>query len=73
VASIHRYGQSPSSGRFWKVPTRVSIGARADQLKGVGHIVVRVAPGGATYSVVVVDDSTEALTVKSTYGPYDSQ
>lgn len=54
-------------------PTRVSIGARADQLKGIGHIVVRVAPGGATYSVVVVDDSTDALTVKSVYGPYDAQ
>jgi beta-lactamase superfamily II metal-dependent hydrolase len=54
-------------------PTRASIGARADQLKGVGHIVVRVAPGGSTYSVVVVNDSTDALTVKSTYGPYDAQ
>lgn len=54
-------------------PTRVSIGVRADQLKGIGHIVVRVARGGATYSVVVVDDSTDALTVKSMYGPYDAQ
>jgi hypothetical protein len=35
--------------------------------------VVRVAAGGATYSVVVVDDSTDALTVKSVHGPYKSQ
>ncbi len=38
-------------------PTRASIGARADQIKGIGHIVVRVDPGGRTYKVVVVDDS----------------
>jgi beta-lactamase superfamily II metal-dependent hydrolase len=53
-------------------PTRASIGARADQLKGIGHIVVRVADGGATYSVVVVDDSTDRLTVKSVHGPYQA-
>ena len=54
-------------------PTRASIGARADQLKGVGHIAVRVAAGGGTYSVVVVDDSTDALRVKAVHGPYDAQ
>jgi beta-lactamase superfamily II metal-dependent hydrolase len=54
-------------------PTRASIGARAGQLTGVGHIVVRVAAGGARYSVVVVDDTTDALTVKSVHGPYDAQ
>jgi hypothetical protein len=54
-------------------PTRVSIGARADQITGIGHIVVRVASGGATYRVVVVDDSTDALTVKSVLGPYEAE
>ena len=54
-------------------PTRASIGARVDQVKGIGHIVVRVAAGGATYSVVVIDDATDALTVKSVHGPYEAQ
>jgi beta-lactamase superfamily II metal-dependent hydrolase len=54
-------------------PTRLAIGARADQLAGVGHIVVRVAKGGASYRVVVADDSTESLTVKGIKGPYESQ
>jgi hypothetical protein len=54
-------------------PTKVAIGPRADQLAGVGHIVVRVAPGGATYRVVVVDDSSDALLVKSVHGPYKAQ
>jgi beta-lactamase superfamily II metal-dependent hydrolase len=54
-------------------PTRLALGARADQLAGVGHIVVRVAKGGAGYRVVVADESTESLTVKSIKGPYESQ
>jgi hypothetical protein len=54
-------------------PTRLAIGARADQLAGVGHIVVRVAKGGGSYRVVVVDNSTESLTVKGIKGPYESQ
>lgn len=54
-------------------PTRAAMGARANQIKGIGHIAVRVAPGGATYRVVVVDDSTDALTVKSVHGPYQSE
>jgi beta-lactamase superfamily II metal-dependent hydrolase len=54
-------------------PTRTSTGARADQLAGIGHIVVRVAAGGATYRVVVVDDSTDTLTVKGIKGPYTLQ
>jgi beta-lactamase superfamily II metal-dependent hydrolase len=54
-------------------PTRLALGARADQLAGVGHIVVRVATGGAGYRVVVADESTDSLTVKSIKGPYESQ
>jgi beta-lactamase superfamily II metal-dependent hydrolase len=54
-------------------PTRLALGARADQLAGVGHIVVRVAKGGVGYRVVVVDESTESLTVKGIKGPYESQ
>jgi beta-lactamase superfamily II metal-dependent hydrolase len=54
-------------------PTRLALGVRADQLAGVGHIVVRVAKGGDSYRVVVVDDSTESLMVKGIKGPYESQ
>jgi beta-lactamase superfamily II metal-dependent hydrolase len=53
-------------------PTRAAMGARADQIRGIGHIAVRVASGGASYRVVVVDDSTDALTVKAVHGPYAS-
>jgi len=53
--------------------TRISIGARAEQIKGIGHIAVRVDPGGTAYRVVVVDDLSETLTVKSVHGPYAAQ
>lgn len=35
-----------------------------------GHIVVRVAPGGGSFQVVVLDDSAETFRVKSIHGPY---
>ena len=38
-----------------------------------GHIVVRVVPGGKQYYVIILDDSKEQLTVKDTFGPYDTQ
>ena len=42
-----------------RAPTRASIGARADQLKADhGHIVVRVAPGGDSYRVFVLDEAS---------------
>ncbi|MDB5071684.1 MAG: beta-lactamase domain protein [Candidatus Eremiobacteraeota bacterium] len=37
-----------------------------------GHIVIRVAPGGSTYTVDVVEDRDESDRVLSTFGPYDS-
>jgi beta-lactamase superfamily II metal-dependent hydrolase len=37
-----------------------------------GHVVVRVAPGGRTYVVDVVDDRDESDRVLATFGPYDS-
>jgi len=33
---------------------------------------VRVAPGGASYRVFVVDDTNESGAVKSVHGPYAS-
>lgn len=54
-------------------PAKESIGDRVKQLKAEhGHIVVRVAPGGATYSVYVLDDMSEAANVVATFGPYTS-
>ena len=55
-------------------PTKASIGARADQLKADhGHIVVRVARGGDSYRVYVLDDSTDVRTLIGVFGPYTSK
>jgi len=55
-------------------PMRHAIGARVGQLAADhGHVVVRVAPGGATYAVFVLDDRTPARAVVKTFGPYDAQ
>ena len=37
-----------------------------------GHIVVRVAPGGATYQIIILDDEVEQPTVKAVFGPYQA-
>lgn len=37
-----------------------------------GHVVVRVPPGGATYEVIVLDDSMERGMIKARFGPYRS-
>ncbi|MGV3660740.1 MAG: ComEC/Rec2 family competence protein [Prosthecobacter sp.] len=38
-----------------------------------GHLVVRVAPGGATYQMIVLEDSDESFRIKSVHGPYESR
>ena len=38
-----------------------------------GHIVIRVAPGGASYTIFVLDDSQESYRIKSIHGKYDSR
>ncbi|MFL9841822.1 metallohydrolase [Sphingomonas sp. ST-64] len=38
-----------------------------------GHVVIRVAPGGASYRVFVLDDTDEAQRIKAVFGPYASQ
>ncbi|MGD0798045.1 MAG: MBL fold metallo-hydrolase [Acidobacteriaceae bacterium] len=35
-----------------------------------GHIVVRVAPGGDTYSIYVLDSSNEEANITAAFGPY---
>ena len=37
-----------------------------------GHVVIRVAPGGGSYRVVVTDNSDEADRVLGVFGPYES-
>ena len=45
-----------------------------DRLKSDrGHIVVRVAPGGELYHVIIVDDSAETHKVTAVHGPYESR
>jgi len=57
----------------FREPTKATIGQRAERVQSDGgHVVVRVAPGGASYRVVVLDNSKETYPVKSTFGPYTS-
>jgi beta-lactamase superfamily II metal-dependent hydrolase len=54
--------------------TRASIGARAEQLTSAhGHVVVRVAPGGESYRVFVVDERSAGGAVLGVFGPYESR
>ncbi len=38
-----------------------------------GHILIRVAPGGDQFRVIILDDSVEGQVVKSVHGPYQSR
>ena len=38
-----------------------------------GHIVVRVAPGGAAYRVIILDDSAESYRIVAIHGPYEAR
>jgi beta-lactamase superfamily II metal-dependent hydrolase len=38
-----------------------------------GHIVVRVAPGGDQYHVIILDDSSESYRVQAVHGPYQAR
>lgn len=53
--------------------TKATIGSRAQQVaSNHGHVVVRVAPGGASYRIFVLDNRTESRDVVSIHGPYPS-
>jgi beta-lactamase superfamily II metal-dependent hydrolase len=53
---------------------RIVIGPLLDRLAGAqGHIVIRVAPGGATYQVIVLDDAAETHRVVKVFGPFASE
>ncbi len=50
------------------------IGELLNRLKSSqGHIVIRVAPGGNEFRVVILDDTTEGLRVKAVHGPYQAR
>lgn len=38
-----------------------------------GHVVIRVAPNGASYRIFILDDSQPDLMVKDEFGPYSSR
>ncbi|HMA52481.1 MAG TPA: hypothetical protein VKP60_22125 [Magnetospirillaceae bacterium] len=54
--------------------TRVAIGPIMDRIykSYEGHVVVRVAPGGATYEVFILDDKDEHRKVVARFGPYQA-
>jgi hypothetical protein len=53
---------------------RLVIGPELDKLKSSqGHIVVRVAFGGESFRVFILDDSAESYRVKAVHGPYQSR
>ena len=37
-----------------------------------GHVIIRVAPGGESYHVFVIDDGDEQMRIKAVFGPYQS-
>jgi hypothetical protein len=52
---------------------KIVIGQRATQLAGPpGHIVVRVAPGGNSYTVYVLDNRDERDLVIAIKGPFQA-
>ena len=55
-------------------PNKLVIGPLLDRLvSSQGHVLVRVEPGGASYRVVVLDDTAETWRVKSVHGPYTAR
>ncbi len=55
--------------------TRLALGPVLDRaVTGEGgHILIRVAPGGNSYQVLLLDARAKALTVLKTFGPYPSR
>jgi hypothetical protein len=55
--------------------TRAAIGPIMDQIyrSYSGHIVIRVAPGGATYDVFKLNDEDAARKIMQKFGPYQSR
>jgi hypothetical protein len=53
---------------------KLVIGPLLDRLaSSQGHILIRVAPGGASYQVIVLDDAAETYRVTRVFGPFASE
>lgn len=53
---------------------KIVIGPLLDRLaSSQGHILIRVAPGGASYRVLILDDSAESYRVTKVLGPFESR
>lgn len=54
--------------------TRIAIGPIMDRIYRSygGHIVIRVAPGGATYEVFILNDADQTREVIKRFGPYQA-
>lgn len=54
--------------------TRIAIGPIMDRIYRSygGHVVLRVAPGGSTYEVFVLNDADQAREVIKRFGPYQA-
>jgi hypothetical protein len=74
-----------ASGEFYPGPrdvfatgmspeTRIAIGPIMDKVYKSygGHVVIRVAPGGATYEVFILDDTNQTREVIKHFGPYQA-
>ena len=80
-ATVKRFLKANPSINF--ITTNLTDGGREILMKdGVdpskflatqGHVVVRVAPGGRSYMIYILDDSDEKYRVKSIFGPYSSK
>jgi hypothetical protein len=55
--------------------THIAIGPIMDKIYRSygGHIVIRVAPGGATYEVFILNDADQAREVIKRFGPYQAR
>jgi hypothetical protein len=55
--------------------TRAAIGPIMDKIYRSygGHVVIRVAPGGSTYDVLILDDKDASRKVIGRFGPYPSR
>ncbi len=55
--------------------TRTAIGPVMDQIyrSYSGHIVIRVAPGGSTYDVFILNDADDTRGIIQRFGPYRSR
>jgi len=73
-----------NSGRIYPGPRQVFatdlhpatenvVGCGTRMASAQGHIVLRVAPGGDEYRVVIVDDTSESHRVTKVFGPYPSR